>query len=699
MINPRQLNRIAHRSAGAIGATAKNVGVLYDLTSGKALWRRHSEDNSNAELALIIGHADDHLSFVHHRTSGNDHAEGRELDDSALFAPVDLGLTTVRRGISLGGGITLYQRNASGTEVLLVDAAGTVKTVTPFHASTIDATCIHGGYLYCKTTGANWRRVEFTAATVETASISPIFVPFNSSQPGGNPPTGTLYHANGLCHAVFQHDGTNAYLCATAGATVTANATTDVINLTGNLLAVDDEVEFSTTGTLPNPLSPATTYYVVNPAANTFQVASSPGGAAINISSTGSGTHTVRPAAGVVGSAVYALAGTMATLSLADIVWAAAAPSGFTAIRLAQNDDFLFVLWANATTHEFIVAALDKSDGSTVWDETVADSTLTSVSSSYWKFTADADFVCLCADRIQVFAGDDGSPLWDKARNSLWNAPPALGGTDTKTARTYPVLLAGKLIFAGDAVQVFDAETGDILWTSGLQSFQDNDSVSAGGVGMLPTGQAVACLGAGELLGVGGSRELVATQREPNPRSHHVAACTSDGWIATGGSSLNTPTSTLDLFSASDGDDSYLWCYALLNTFSINAGSTLERAVFRLKLSQTPSVPFTVTAGIRDHANAVVPPDVATFLGYTWLELARLTLPVSPALVDFDVTSLVNSILSGVAPGSGIGSLLFRLKCSHATPSTVSFYANHASNDPLTGERWPLLFARWQRLK
>lgn len=51
-------------------------------------------------------------------------------------------------------------------------------------------------------------------------------------------------------------------------------------------------VAFSTTGALPTGLSVGTTYYVVSPTTNTFQVSATSGGAAINTSGSQSGTHS-----------------------------------------------------------------------------------------------------------------------------------------------------------------------------------------------------------------------------------------------------------------------------------------------------------------------------------------------------------------------------------------------------------------------
>lgn len=61
-------------------------------------------------------------------------------------------------------------------------------------------------------------------------------------------------------------------------------------------LSSGDPVVLSTTGALPTGFTAGTTYYVVSPTANTFQLAATVGGAAINASGTQSGTHTVTPA-------------------------------------------------------------------------------------------------------------------------------------------------------------------------------------------------------------------------------------------------------------------------------------------------------------------------------------------------------------------------------------------------------------------
>lgn len=81
----------------------------------------------------------------------------------------------------------------------------------------------------------------------------------------------------------------------TSTVTITV-ATPGVISWNAHGLAAGTPVKFSTTGALPTGLNSGTTYYVLNPTANDFQVAATPGGAAIDTSGTQSGTHTATTA-------------------------------------------------------------------------------------------------------------------------------------------------------------------------------------------------------------------------------------------------------------------------------------------------------------------------------------------------------------------------------------------------------------------
>lgn len=89
-------------------------------------------------------------------------------------------------------------------------------------------------------------------------------------------------------------DLTASASCKIDTATVTiSNASPGVITHTSHGLSVDDAVVFTTSGTLPTGLTSGQTYFVKTVLdANSYTVAATRGGAAINTSSAGSGTHT-----------------------------------------------------------------------------------------------------------------------------------------------------------------------------------------------------------------------------------------------------------------------------------------------------------------------------------------------------------------------------------------------------------------------
>jgi hypothetical protein len=87
-----------------------------------------------------------------------------------------------------------------------------------------------------------------------------------------------------------------SYTPATKAATI-ANAT-DIWTSTAHGFAVDQKVRLTNSGgALPAGFLPFTDYYVIaaNLAANTFQLAAAKGGASVNATTDGTGTHTVSP--------------------------------------------------------------------------------------------------------------------------------------------------------------------------------------------------------------------------------------------------------------------------------------------------------------------------------------------------------------------------------------------------------------------
>jgi hypothetical protein len=73
-----------------------------------------------------------------------------------------------------------------------------------------------------------------------------------------------------------------------------ADASADTLTSNGHPYQNGDLVDFTTTGTLPAPLTVSTLYEVRDVTGSAFKVAAAPGGPAIDLTNTGSGTHTVR---------------------------------------------------------------------------------------------------------------------------------------------------------------------------------------------------------------------------------------------------------------------------------------------------------------------------------------------------------------------------------------------------------------------
>ncbi|CDX49241.1 hypothetical protein MPL1032_10276 [Mesorhizobium plurifarium] len=109
---------------------------------------------------------------------------------------------------------------------------------------------------------------------------------------------GTTYYviATGLSGASFQFSATpgGAAINTSAPTVTISQASPGVVTETGHGRAVGDAIRFATTGALPTGLAVGTTYFIKTVLdANTYTVAATPEGAAINTTSAGSGTHTI----------------------------------------------------------------------------------------------------------------------------------------------------------------------------------------------------------------------------------------------------------------------------------------------------------------------------------------------------------------------------------------------------------------------
>jgi len=75
-------------------------------------------------------------------------------------------------------------------------------------------------------------------------------------------------------------------------ATFTAAAATDLITANAHGLSEGDIIHVSSATTLPAGLSASTNYFVTQPTTNTFKLQAALGGAIVNITDAGTGTHT-----------------------------------------------------------------------------------------------------------------------------------------------------------------------------------------------------------------------------------------------------------------------------------------------------------------------------------------------------------------------------------------------------------------------
>ena len=85
-------------------------------------------------------------------------------------------------------------------------------------------------------------------------------------------------------------------------ATVTVDATTDIFTKTAHGFGVGTPVRFTTTSILPAPLAINTTYYARDITTDTFRVSLTPTDTAIDITTAGTGTHTIQGQAWTVSS-------------------------------------------------------------------------------------------------------------------------------------------------------------------------------------------------------------------------------------------------------------------------------------------------------------------------------------------------------------------------------------------------------------
>lgn len=252
------------------------------------------------------------ISGGYRRMYGYERLDGRPAPSAALYwnmivilsAAVTAGQTVV--GATSGATAVVLQVNGS-TELIVTKLTGT------FIAETINVLGIPKGTVSfvsvtAASTAALHAQYKSLAANNYRADIQAV--------PGSGPVRGVWYY-NGTVYAFRDNVGATScimykstaagWVAVTFGREIQFVARSSIVTITiaapgvitwnAHALAANQPVVFSTDGALPTGLTAGTTYYVLAPAANTFTVSATPGGAAITTSGTQSGTHTATLAA------------------------------------------------------------------------------------------------------------------------------------------------------------------------------------------------------------------------------------------------------------------------------------------------------------------------------------------------------------------------------------------------------------------
>ena len=122
---------------------------------------------------------------------------------------------------------------------------------------------------------------------------------------------------------IEKDDGTSVLAETATGVTThptqnfTVNTTTDALLCNAHGVEQDDQIIVSTTTTLPSGLAASTRYFARDVTPNNFTVSSTPGGAVIDITSSGTGTHSFY----IVGSVQYDFSSASVTTAFTGRGW------------------------------------------------------------------------------------------------------------------------------------------------------------------------------------------------------------------------------------------------------------------------------------------------------------------------------------------------------------------------------------------
>jgi len=199
--------------------------------------------------------------------------------------------------ITAGDGINITQYGSTYMEIKALGTVRTSSTHTSYTGYLENALTAGTGVTITKVnTGTSTESLEISASSSGGAIVGEIRM-----WPTNTAPTNWLLCAGQLLSNTTYVDllgvlltdiDVESDLGLGTGTTCTADASTDTITATAHGLSNNDVVLFTNSGgALPGGLSTNTIYYVISAATDTFQVSTSLGGGAVDITDAGTGTH------------------------------------------------------------------------------------------------------------------------------------------------------------------------------------------------------------------------------------------------------------------------------------------------------------------------------------------------------------------------------------------------------------------------
>ena len=201
------------------------------------------------------------------------------LTGTILFPAVGSGiLKASNTGVVASAVLNTDYIGTNGTANMSTGFVVTVFNAGNATTGTITPSPLNGNYQYIQCNGA------FTIAAYTTFDFALDLLIQN-----GTAPNNITFSGWRVSAATGDTISSTARLTQSA---VVATASPGIVTMTAHAANVADPVWFSTSGSLPTGVSSGTIYYISTTTANTFQIATSPGGASLNFSGAQSGTHT-----------------------------------------------------------------------------------------------------------------------------------------------------------------------------------------------------------------------------------------------------------------------------------------------------------------------------------------------------------------------------------------------------------------------